>query len=126
MTTGTIRHSIRAILLGAVLVTASVFLGIATAAVNAPCMRPYAECVGHGHAGQAFAGLALIVLTVIVGLAGLVCLLIAASIAVARHRAASSKLTDPLGAASKHKSGVTRSQGAERRPRCEDAPAPPA
>jgi len=36
------------------------------------------------------------------------------------------KLTDPLGAASKHISGVTRSQGAERRPRRENTPAPPA
>ena len=37
----------------------------------------------------------------------------------------SRKLTNQLGAASKHKSDVTRSQGAERRPRCEDTPAPP-
>ena len=51
---------------------------------------------------------------------------IGVSIAVASHRAQDSKLTDPLGAASKHNPDMTRGQGAERHPRRKDTPAPTA
>jgi hypothetical protein len=59
------------IVTGAGLVAASVGLGIWTAAVNAPCMKPYAECIGTGHAGRAFSGMLLIIITGAVGLIGL-------------------------------------------------------
>lgn len=58
---------------GAGLIGASVALGVWAEAVNAPC-KPYAACIGNGHAGRAFGGLLLFALTGIVGLIGLIVL----------------------------------------------------
>ena len=65
--------------IGAGLLAASVFLGIAAAAVYAPAWQVHAP-LANGQAGRVFANILLIILAVIVGLAGLA--LVAAAVGV--------------------------------------------
>jgi hypothetical protein len=58
----------------ACLIAAGAGLGILGFNVEAPCMRPYAECAAHGHLGEAWGGLALLVLAAVFGLAGFACI----------------------------------------------------
>jgi hypothetical protein len=53
------------------LIAAGVGLGIWATTVEAPCMRPYAECAANGHLGESLGGLALYILAAVLGLAGL-------------------------------------------------------
>jgi hypothetical protein len=46
-------------------------LGIWATTVEAPCMRPYAECAANGHLGEMWGGLALYILAAVLGLPGL-------------------------------------------------------
>jgi hypothetical protein len=57
--------------IGAGLIASSAGLGIWATTVEAPCMKPYAECVANGHLGEALGGLALYILAAVLGLAGL-------------------------------------------------------
>jgi hypothetical protein len=66
-----IRKIAAMLVIGAGLIAAGVGLGFWATAVDAPCRRPYAECVGSGHAGTEFGALALYVLAAVAGLAGL-------------------------------------------------------
>ena len=64
---------VRAVVLAAIgagLLAASVFLGIAAAAVYAPASQVHAP-IANGQAGRVFANILLIILAVVVGLAGL-------------------------------------------------------
>lgn len=79
---------------GAGLVGVSVALGIWAAAVNASC-RPYAACIGNGHAGRAFGGLLLFALTGIVGLTGLIVLGLSVLALFSRPKAPREHPADP-------------------------------
>lgn len=57
--------------IGTGLIAAGVGLGIWATTVEAPCMRPYAECAGNGHLGEMLGGLALYILAAVLGLVGL-------------------------------------------------------
>ncbi len=57
--------------IGAGLIAAGAGLGIWATTVEAPCMRPYAECAANGHLGEMWGGLALYILAAVLGLAGL-------------------------------------------------------
>jgi hypothetical protein len=57
--------------IGTGLIAAGAGLGIWATTVEAPCMRPYAECAANGHLGELWGGLALFILAAVLGLAGL-------------------------------------------------------
>jgi hypothetical protein len=57
--------------IGMGLIAAGAGLGIWATAVEAPCMRPYAECAANGHLGELWGGLALFILAAVLGLPGL-------------------------------------------------------
>jgi hypothetical protein len=57
--------------IGTGLIAAGAGLGIWATTVEAPCMRPYAECAANGHLSEALGGLALYILAAVLGLAGL-------------------------------------------------------
>ena len=57
--------------IGAGLIAAGAAMGIWATTVEAPCMRPYAECAANGHLGEMWGGLALYILAAVLGLAGL-------------------------------------------------------
>jgi hypothetical protein len=57
--------------IGTGLIAAGVGLGIWATALEAPCMKPYAECAANGHLGRLWGGVLLYILTGVTGLAGL-------------------------------------------------------
>jgi hypothetical protein len=65
------RAGILGLTTGTGLTAAGVGLGIWATTVEAPCMRPYAECAANGHLGEMWGGLALYILAAVLGLAGL-------------------------------------------------------
>lgn len=75
----TARRSVRPLLVAIMLslgaIGVSVALGFWGAAVYGPCARPYAECMGTGHAGRAGGGLVLFILAAVVGFVGIITLL---------------------------------------------------
>lgn len=71
--------------IGAGLLAASVFLGIAASAVYAPASQVHA-LLANGQAGRVFANILLIILAVIVGLAGLALVAVAVGVLVRTRR----------------------------------------
>ncbi len=105
------------IIIGSGLIAASIGLGIWAASVNAPCMKPYAECIGNGHAGREFGGILLIFITGAPGLLGLVLLLLSLVALLSKPKAPQQRKADFEKKVAETKARDAAKQAAEQRRR---------
>lgn len=88
------RAGLLGLVVGTGLIVAGAGLGIWATTVEAPCMRPYAECAANGHLGESLGGLALYILAAVLGLAGLA-VLVGSLIALFSKGSGSSRRSAP-------------------------------